>query len=90
MAFSVKANADLACPKGGLAELRPMVVREKYAARNRNHVQNLLKRMSRNLQAVLNAPSNRHRINAAAALDKDNALVMQRMFEEDSLPQLTL
>ena len=79
---AAQSRADVVCPKGSLNDFLPTVVWDQYAKRNDQYVKRLLKRMSDNLKAVLDARDAAGKIRAATELGKDNAMVLERMFSE--------
>ena len=77
-----QSKADIVCPKGSLRDFDATLVWSQYAKQSDQYVRRLLKRMSNNLKAVMDARDVAGKTRAASDLGKDNAMVMERMFSE--------
>lgn len=76
---------DRICPE--LAFWYQINVWDEYKKSQSEYIEQLLRRQSDNLQAVLDAKTISDRTKAAKVLGEDNVLVMQRMFEQGLIAQ---
>lgn len=79
---AMPAKADLLCPEGSLNDFNDLQLWGKFAAKNPEYVSQLLSRLSYLLKDVLDARNLDGQLKAATILGRQNAVVMERMFEQ--------
>lgn len=76
------ARADLICPKESLADLRIAGVWATYQKQSGAYLRSLHPRLSNDLAMVLDARGQSAQKRAAEDLGRENAMVMEHMFEQ--------